>query len=228
MRLLRLILGDIRFQMHYGFYALYAILTAVYLLILLVLPQSVRQIAATITLFSDPAAMGLFFMGAIVLLEKSQRVNASLAVSPVKIGEYITAKAISLALIGTLVAVIIALIADTGNILIVAGGVFLSSVFFSLCGLFVASKIDSLNQFMIAVVPLQIIIVVPAMLYLFGLCSSPWFFIHPAISAIELIEGSRDNAILCIVSLLAWSALAFVFCHKAVKKSFSEMGGGSL
>ncbi|HCT90783.1 MAG TPA: ABC transporter permease, partial [Lachnospiraceae bacterium] len=46
--------------------------------------------------FSDPAAMGLFFMGAVVLLEKGQHTPCAVAVSPVRAMEYIAAKVASL------------------------------------------------------------------------------------------------------------------------------------
>lgn len=49
-------------------------------------------------IFSDPAAMGLFFMGAIVMLEQS------FAVSPLKVWEYVGSKVLSLSMIGLLVA----------------------------------------------------------------------------------------------------------------------------
>lgn len=65
MRAWRLTVGDIRFQWKYGFYAVYAIFTAVYLLALSVVPISARRVVAAVMIFTDPAAMGLFFMGAI-------------------------------------------------------------------------------------------------------------------------------------------------------------------
>ncbi|MEA4823599.1 MAG: hypothetical protein VB111_05720 [Clostridiaceae bacterium] len=70
MRLVHLTAGDIRFQWKYGFYILYAIFTAFYLLVLAAVPNSIRRTVATVLIFTDPAAMGLFFMGAIILLEK--------------------------------------------------------------------------------------------------------------------------------------------------------------
>ena len=79
MMLGRLTVWDMKFQIKYGFYLLYSVLTVIYLIILLAMPESWRTAAAAILIFSDPAAMGLFFMGAIVLLEKNFRF--SLAVS---------------------------------------------------------------------------------------------------------------------------------------------------
>ena len=61
MRLKRLFLLDMRFQAKYGFYFLYAILTAIYTIVLFALPEHWRGKAAAILIFSDPASMGLFW-----------------------------------------------------------------------------------------------------------------------------------------------------------------------
>ena len=65
MRICNLILWDIRFQIKYGFYFLYTVLTVLYLAVILSLPTAWRQTVATVLIFSDPAAMGLFFKVAI-------------------------------------------------------------------------------------------------------------------------------------------------------------------
>ena len=57
MRLKNLVLWDMRLQAKYGFYFLYAVLTALYLIVLLALPPAWREKAAAILIFSDPAAM---------------------------------------------------------------------------------------------------------------------------------------------------------------------------
>ena len=88
MRLGRLICGDIHFQWKYGFYFIYFILTVLYVCGIAALPEHWKTDIASIMIYSDPAAMGLFFMGAIVLLEKSQKVLNAMVVSPVKISEY--------------------------------------------------------------------------------------------------------------------------------------------
>lgn len=62
MRLGKLLLWDIRFQIKYGFYFLYAVLTAIYVAVLFAVPAGWSETAAAILIFSDPASMGLFFM----------------------------------------------------------------------------------------------------------------------------------------------------------------------
>lgn len=96
MRLKKLFLLDMRFQAKYGFYFLYAVLTVIYIAVLFAFPENWKEKAAAILIFSDPASMGLFFMGAIVLLEKSQHTTCALAVSPVHATEYVIAKVSSL------------------------------------------------------------------------------------------------------------------------------------
>ena len=71
MRLGRLICGDIHFQWKYGFYFIYFILTVLYVCGIAALTGHWKTDIASIMIYSDPAAMGLFFMGAIVLLENS-------------------------------------------------------------------------------------------------------------------------------------------------------------
>ncbi len=58
MRVKNLFGADIRFQAKYGFYFLYGVLTVVYIAVLLALPRSLREKAAAVFIFSDPAAMG--------------------------------------------------------------------------------------------------------------------------------------------------------------------------
>ncbi len=186
MRLRSLVLWDIRFQTRYGFYFLYAVLTAIYVAILSAVPESWREKAAAILIFSDPASMGLFFMGAIVLLEKSQRTPWALAVSPVRAAEYIAAKVMSLSAISLVVAAVLTAAAgvDAGanagaygsvgagafgsvDSYIVLLGTVLSSAVFTLLGIIIATRISSLNQFILWTVPVELVCFVPAILHLF-------------------------------------------------------------
>ena len=106
-----MILSDIRFQFRYGFYFIYLVFSLVYIGMLFAFPENWRQTAALLMIFTDPAAMGLFFMGAIVLFEKSERVLNSIAVSPVKPLEYVVSKLVSIGLIASLVACVIGFVA---------------------------------------------------------------------------------------------------------------------
>jgi fluoroquinolone transport system permease protein len=224
MRTKNLIIGDIKFQIKYGFYFVYMVLTVLYVSLIFVLPQSWREKAATIMIFSDPAAMGLFFMGAIVLLEKSERILNSIAVSPVKVKEYIFSKVISLVLISSIVGIIIALSANESNLLAVVSGTILGSVFFTLLGLIVASNISSLNQFFVATVPIEIIGFLPPLWYLFGY-DKIYMLIHPGCIIIRLISGNSQYMFILVLILSAWIVLLYLITQKYIKRMFQSVGG---
>lgn len=217
MKLYRLTLGDIRFQWKYGFYLLYAIFTAVYLLALFALPENMRSIAAAIMIFTDPAAMGLFFMGAIILLEKSQRVEQALGASPINAAEYMLAKLFSLAVIGLLVGMILAAAGRLNNLLWCAAAIIPTSLFCSACGLIAAERSRSLNSFVLWAVPFELFICLPPLL-LFASSVSPWLMAHPGCAAIWLIYGDAPSKPLCLLSLLCWCVPTLLWCERRVRR----------
>ena len=222
--------------MRYGLFLVYAVFIAVYLIMLHYIPGDTGAFVMKLLVFSDPAAMGLFFMGAVVLLEKSQRVNCSLAVSPVTVNEYVTSKAVAFLHTGLAVALIIAFGSGFGlnfhGIIGIAGG----SLLFSMGGLFVASKTRSLNQFIIFSLPVEVFISAPGFLYAFGKISSPFWLLNPGVAAMNLLfyetannsGGSTTLFLFSVVSLFVWSLIVFFITKRAVRRMFCELGGGSL
>lgn len=224
MRLLKLTIGDIRLQWKYGFYGVYAIFTVVYILALAAVPSQARKIVATVMIFTDPAAMGLFFMGALILLEKDQRVNSALAVSPIRVWEFCVAKLISLALIGLIVALILAIVGNITSIILCMAGVLLSSILFSACGLIAAQKAKTLNQFVLLAVPFEVLICLPPIVLLFGI-NQPFLMLHPGVAAVLLIYGDAESPVLCLMILALWCVPALFYCIRIVRAKFNDIGG---
>ena len=226
MRLKKLFLLDMRFQAKYGFYFLYAVLTVIYIAVLFALPENWKEKAAAILIFSDPASMGLFFMGAIVLLEKSQHTTCALAVSPVHATEYVIAKVSSLSAISLVVAAILALAADADNLHIVLFGTFISSVIFTLFGIIVATKIASLNQFILWTVPTEAVCFVPAILHLFKITPA-WCGYYPVNVCMDMVSGHSSSAI-GFWGVVATTVILFVLSRFCVLKMWDSMGGVKL
>lgn len=223
MRLKKLFLLDMHFQAKYGFYFLYAVLTVIYIAVLSALPENWKEKAAAILIFSDPASMGLFFMGAIVLLEKSQHTTCALAVSPVHATEYVIAKVSSLSAISLVVAAILALAADADNLHIVLFGTFISSVIFTLFGIIVATKITSLNQFILWTVPIEAVCFVPAILHLFKITPA-WCGYYPVNVCVDMVSGHSSSAI-GFLGVVATMVILFVLSRFYVLKMWDSMGG---
>lgn len=224
MRMLSLLRSDIRFQYRYGFYFLYLIFTVLYIALLFALPASWREKAAALLIFTDPAAMGLFFMGAIVLYEKSERVLDSIAISPAKPREYVLAKLLSIGLISTAAALAIGIPAGTAaHPVRLIAGVFLCSCLFSSIGLIIGGRVSTLNRFLLLTVPAEILIVVPAVVWLFR-GADELLALHPGVAMMMLLIRGNDS-LLPFVSLLVWTAAFAALAAATVKRMLVGRGG---
>ena len=189
-----LILGDIRQQYKYGFYALYTLFTLVYITVLRILPMQWKELCTTTLIFSDPVLIGLMFMGAIILFEKSEKVMQALAVSPISVHAYILSKVISIGLISLLSGVLIALFSGMEH----------SSAF-----------ISTMNNFMLIMVPTLIISVAPISVYTMGYKSGV-MLLHPSISLIELMTG--NISVISLMAISVWCIAMYIFSCLSVKK----------
>lgn len=227
MRIRRLLLGDFRFQMKYGFYFLYSFLTIIYIIVLSFVPSFAKTKVSAVIIFTDPVTLGLFFMGAIVLLEKSQRVLSSLAVSPIKLWEYIFSKVVSLGFISTLVGAIIGIISGAQNMMWVIVGTFSGSILFSLLGIIVATKASSLNQFLIITIPIMLALMLPPLAELFGY-SHPAFVFHAGNIVLRFINGNIGNLPLMFVVFTVWLIVLCFIALKSTEKMIKVVGGAKL
>lgn len=227
MRLQKLLLGDFRFQIKYGFYFLYTFLTIVYITVLSFVPSAAKAKVTALIIFTDPATLGLFFMGALILLEKSQRVLSSLAVSPIRIWEYILSKVVSLGLISTLVGVTIGLISGTQTVPWVAAGTFLGSILCSLIGIIIAASVSSLNQFLLVTVPIMLALMLPPFAELFGY-NHPAFAFHAGNMILNLISGHIEGLTQMLVVFTVWLTVLYFIALKSTQKMMNATGGTKL
>ena len=218
-----------KFQFQYGIYFIYAIILIVYGVAIHMVPEAWKYRLGLILVYSDPAAMGMFFMGALILLEKSQRITNSIAISPVTVEEYILGKIVSVGIISEIVGVILMLQGHTENYFWCAIGIFAGSVIFSLCGIIVGAKIESLNQYIIGTLPFEIMGFVPVILYRIGfMWNNKLMIIHPGCSVMRLIEGDTEMAVGAVASIVIWIILLFWIADISVRKMFRKSGGVKL
>ena len=229
MRKLNVIKGDMMFQWKYGFYGLYFLLIIIYLVIFSFFSGDVKNTIVSICVYSDPAAMGMFFMGALILLEKSQRITSSIAISPVTPEEYILGKVLSIGIISVFVGIILMTQGGCANYLLCVIGLFTGSAFFSLCGIIVGAKIESLNQYILWTIPFEIVGFVPVILYRNGfLWDNRLMILHPGCSVMQLLEGNQEMALLSIISVIVWLIFLFWIADLSVRKMFRISGGAKL
>ena len=223
MKFKNLLIGDIRFQIKYGFYFLYIVFAIFYIVILSVLPSSWIKTASWLLVFTDPTTIGLVFMGAIIQLELVEKTFNSLAISPVTPIKYLLSKTISLGILSYLVSLAISLYSKSiDNFFTFSLGILLGAYVFSCFGMILSFKAKSLNQFILFIVPFMILIILPGIAYLFWL-SNPWLLLHPGIAIIHLI--TKTNELLpAFLSVTIWCLLITRIALNIIKKNFKQGG----
>ena len=187
-----------------------------------------RDIGKRILLiYSDPAAMGLFFMGAIVLLEKSQKVLNAIVVSPVKMSEYILSKTVALIAISTVIAMILGLVSGSNQLLSIAVGTALTSAIFTMLGIIAATKISNLNQFLIVIMPIEIVCFVPPIVGLFVKLPDIFRF-FPFTACMNLITGKSILLSFDMVLVIATLIILYIVARHTVKHMWKSLGGVKL
>ena len=83
---------DIRLQWRYGTYLAYGFVLAVYVGVMVWAGPHLPAWAPAVIVFTDPAALGFFFLGALMMLERAERVTAALAVARLSAADYFAAK----------------------------------------------------------------------------------------------------------------------------------------
>ena len=226
MRFLSVLKGDIHFQYRYGFYFIYALFTLLYILILQLVSDQWKARAAMLMIYSDPAVLGLFFMGAILQFEKDEHTLHSLVISPLKPYEYVISKLCSLSLIATLVALSIAGFGSIiANPIRIGIAIFIGSFLFSSLGLILATKTETINKFILATVPWLLVITLPAIIYIMR-PGSVWMLLHPGICLIELCLFG-DHMLGAAISLLLWTLGMLWFSVQSTKRFFDTLGGAT-
>jgi fluoroquinolone transport system permease protein len=193
-RIRNALLSDIVFQYKQGFYFIYLLISFVYLLILSQLPLEYANIALPVIVFSDPSVLGLFFIGGILLLEKEQGIIQTLSVTPLKTHEYMISKLISLCLISMMAVLLITFLSSASevNYVLLLVGVIMTSVFFTLIGIMIATKSRHLNAFFVKMIPWMIVLVAPCALIV--LFPDEWILsVFPSIASLRMVYGAYNG-----------------------------------
>jgi fluoroquinolone transport system permease protein len=186
-RLATLIVHDARLQYRYGIYIAYAFVIAFYAAVLVWAGPWLPAWAPAFIIFTDPAALGFFFLGALMMLEKSERVRIALAVAPLSAGDYYVAKLVTLTAVA-LIACIILLVflhqpADPALLLVVVA---LTSVQYIGIGVPIALRFRTVNGYLIGSAGFLTPLIAPGFLAL--LEPMPiWLGLVPAVSQFRLI-----------------------------------------
>lgn len=228
MRFLYALKGDMFFQFKHGFYIIYTVLTLFYVILLSYIPQGVTSIVTPLILLSDPSVVGFFFIGGILMLEKTQGVLDYILITPLHLTEYLSAKIFSLTLIALISSIIIAYGSGLSfNPIVLVLSIILISSFFTLLGFIVALQCETINQYFIKMIPSMFILILPCFLIL--IIHDFWIIrLIPSVASLYLVLGAFHGILLWDFILYSFSLIVFInLCLLYIKKHiFKILYGG--
>ncbi|MFA7127477.1 MAG: hypothetical protein WC182_08020 [Bacilli bacterium] len=160
--------------------------------------------------FNDPALLGFLFIGVIVLFEKNENAIQALAVSPVKVSNYILSKAISLTLISVICCYAMAF-SSKGfdfNYIHYFFATVLTTLIFSFLGFIVVARLSSFNKYIIRALGVILFLTIPFIGY-FEIVNRYWFILFPTMPAINLFSLSFPNDLTIVEIILSYMLSVF-------------------
>jgi fluoroquinolone transport system permease protein len=188
-------------------------------------------------LFFDPAVIGIVFVGALVLFEKSENVLQALIITPMKTDDYLLSKIISLTILSlisasvfmTLMMIFNESMFNLGYLLI---GITLTSVMLILIGFILVSRVQSVNGYMLGMIIGFLGLTFPPLLDFFGLFENPVFYLWPTQASFILFDGVFQTVILELWEILygicyqiLWIIVLYIFAKKAFYEYIIAKGG---
>jgi fluoroquinolone transport system permease protein len=221
MRLASAIRFDIVLQFRHGFYFVTAILAAVYVMFLRMIPDDYTVQALTYVIFTDPSILGFFFIGGIILLEHGEHTIEGLFITPLRPWEYILSKTAALLVPGLLSSLIVAVLVRglQFNVPVFIIAVMLTSVFFTLLGFTLAARVTTINSYLIASIGYVSVFHIPVLDY-FGIYQHPLFYLLPTKASLVLFTEAfgghvgAPHIIYALLTLTVWITGAFIWAHR--------------
>jgi fluoroquinolone transport system permease protein len=215
---------DVRLQLRQGFYAAYAFVAVVYIVLLLALPPAARLIALPLLLLSETGVIGFMFAGAMLHLERGAGTTMSLAVTPLPGSAYVLARMLSLALVAALTAAVIAGpvlgAAAAARIAPIAAASALTAAIFCCVGIAWAARVATLEKFAVQGGAGTAVLGLPALPY-FGIAESPLWYVLPTTPLLALLEATTRGAGAAWHDMLLgliWTTVAFALARTAVER----------
>lgn len=205
----------------------------IWLAVLLPMPRALRPVSEPYILLGDVTIIGFFFIAGTVFFEKQERTLSAVVSTPLRFGEYLTAKLTPLVLISLIVAFIVPTISSGFGYrpLPLAVAVVLGTLLMLLVGFATSLPFASISDWFLAgTIPLAVM-TVPPVLYYSGVWPSPLAYVVPTTGPLLLLGDAFGQVdldlwqliyavaypVLCVVGL-CWAARA-LFVRHAIARS---------
>jgi len=199
------------------------------------LPAIASEEFHVLLLFFDSALVGIMFIGALVLFEKSENTLQALVITPMSTDDYLLSKIISLTILSVVSALIFMALnfvfnGTEFNILLLILGIILTSVMLILIGFILVSRVNSINEYLLSMMMAFLGLSFPPLLHLSGIYENVIFYLWPTQASLILISGvfteiETWELAYSIIYLVILIGLLFFLAKKAFYKHIIMKGG---
>lgn len=205
-----------------------AVVTALYVLIIQVLPDESFNMVLTMLILSDPVMLGFMFTGAMVLFEKSSNTFQALSVTPVRPREYLLSKGLTLtvvALAASMVMAVSGLRLDFHFLYLTAAVVF-SSLLFIYIGFIGVSRVKTFNQYFVVIPICMIPTCLPFLNYFGATDTLVWYAIPTQASLIlftAAFEGTGGTGAGEMIYALIYLPASVLLSYRLALRAYLKM-----
>lgn len=207
---------DLRLQIRNGFYYAAAFVLGIYVLVLTQLPIAGVRLGWLLPalVVNNLMISSFYFVGGMVLLEKNDGTLTAQGVTPLRTGEYIWSKALTLTVLGMAYNGIIAgLLAGPRVALALMPGLAAASLFYCLFGLAAVAYYSSLNRYLMPSLLWIGLLTLPLVPDAMG-WQHPLLYLHPLFALLLLLHAATEPVgagllLYAVVYAALWLAFAF-------------------
>lgn len=213
-RLTALVVNELRLLRRFSVFTATAVITALWSAILLTAPPATRQVMVPLVLLTDITALGFLFVPALLVLERMERVEPALRMTPVRTFERVGVRVGVTTALAVLSATAVTLAGDARNIPVALVGVAGASVLIGLIAVVAVGSAATLTTFLLRAPLVAGPLLAPALVAAIGLVDTPLLHISPLTGALDMMRGRLTWP--GLLWLLAWiAATALLVGHTA-------------
>lgn len=235
-RLSATVMHDAMLQFRNGFYGVSVFFVLLWLGLFSLIPDSVELNAALIIpafLLMNLLITTFYFVGALVLLEKSEGTLTGLITTPLRSSEYLWSRLLTLMVLGVVESLLI-VVPNFGVqfhwLPLLAGAALLGGIY-TLLGFVAIVRYDSINEYLIPSMGFVILLMLP-LTALLGMLPAWLFAVHPLMPALVLMQTAFDTApgggqiVYAVAGSILWFALCFLWAQRLFYRFVIAAAGG--
>jgi fluoroquinolone transport system permease protein len=192
-RLTNSLFWDIQLQVRNGFYGAAGFVLLCWAALLSLVPGDALRWAMPPLILGNLVLGSFYFMGGLVLLERAEGLLHARMITPLRPAEYLAAKVASLALLGSVESVLLALLFVGPSFAFVPfiGGVLLGGALLTLVGFSTVVRFPSINEYLMPSILVTAMLTLPLIAYV-GSWENWLLYLHPFTPALVLIGAAFE------------------------------------